>query len=135
MKVSISEAARIAGVSRQHFYVKYVNPGVISVDRENRDKPMIDTSELLRVFGNIQLPDSVVSENGHDITRELSSKILALDSEVTALRQQLAASQEREQWLQGTVDKLADTIRLLEHRTETAVPRRGFWSRLLGGAV
>jgi hypothetical protein len=140
VKLSISEAARAAGVSRQHFYTKYINPGLISIDRENPDKPTIDTAELLRVFPNMSLPDSLVSANSQELTQELSRKIMSLDSELTAARQQLAASQDREKWLQGTVDKLTDTIRLLEHRPDPQQvdqgkpeKRRGWWSRVFGG--
>jgi hypothetical protein len=138
VKLSISEAARAAGVSRQHFYTKYINPGLISIDRENPDKPTIDTAELLRVFPNMSLPDSLVSANSQELTQELSRKIMSLDSELTAARQQLAASQDREKWLQGTVDKLTDTIRLLEHRPDPQQDqgkpeKRGFWARLFKG--
>ena len=138
MKLSISEAARAAGISRQHFYTKYINPGLISIDREIPDKPTIDTSELIRVFGNVKIPDSLVSVSSHELTQDLSRKITELDAELTAARQQLVAAQERERWLQGTVDKLADTIKLLEHRAAPEPyqdqPRRGFFGRLFGGA-
>lgn len=136
MKVSISDAARLAGISRQHLYAKYINPGVISVDRETLDKPTIDAAELLRVFPNIKLPDALSSTDGQEKTQEFTRRIAALDSEVTALRQQLNVSQDREKWLQGTVDKLTDTIRLLEHRPadqREAAPRKGFFARIFGG--
>lgn len=50
-KVSISEAAKLAGISRKHLYEKYINQGTISVSREEAKKPLIDTSEILRIFG------------------------------------------------------------------------------------
>jgi ACT domain-containing protein len=53
-KVSISEAIRLVGISRSQFYTKYINEGIISVQLEN-DKKFIDISELIRVFGNVQL--------------------------------------------------------------------------------
>jgi ACT domain-containing protein len=53
-KVSISEAIRMTGISRSHFYNKYISKGLISLIVEE-DKKMIDTSELIRVFGNIQV--------------------------------------------------------------------------------
>ncbi len=51
-KVSISEAIRMAGVSRSHFYSKYINTGKISVLAED-DKKLIEISELICVFENI----------------------------------------------------------------------------------
>ena len=52
--VSVSHAARLAGISRQHLYRKYIKPGEISVQRDEKGDPMIDTSELLRVFGVLE---------------------------------------------------------------------------------
>lgn len=49
--ISISEAAKLAGIARSHFYSQYLNSGVISVTRDEKGKPKIDTSELVRVFG------------------------------------------------------------------------------------
>jgi hypothetical protein len=72
MKVSISEAARIAGISRQHLYTKYINPGLISVEKDSQGKPHIDTAELIRVFDTIAIPDSNMSANGQDLIGELS---------------------------------------------------------------
>lgn len=51
-KHSISEAIRLSGVGRTQFYSKYVKQGLISVSVENKKK-YIDTSELIRVFGEI----------------------------------------------------------------------------------
>jgi hypothetical protein len=101
MKVSISDAAKFASISRQHLYTKYIKPGLVSVDRDNPSKPVIDTSELLRVFPGLTLPDSYLSNNRQELTPDLSDKLHTLDKEVQALRQQLHESQEREKWLQG----------------------------------
>ena len=118
LKVSITEAAKLAKISRGYLYQKYITPGLISISRDTPDKPMIDTAELYRVFGDIKLPDSPLSARKQDMTHELSAKITSLDTELTAARQQLSIYQEREKWLQGTVDKLTDTIRLLEHKPQ-----------------
>lgn len=133
MKISISDAAKYSKISRQHLYTKYIKTGALSVDRSTPQKPVIDVSELLRVFPNISLPDTIPVTDRQDITLELSSKITDLDKELTATRKLLTDSQEREKWLQGTVDKLTDTIKLLEHREQPEPARRGFWSRFFGG--
>jgi hypothetical protein len=56
-KVSISEAARLAGVSRSHLYAKFIKPGKISVqaviDAQGKPQKWIDISELQRVFGSL----------------------------------------------------------------------------------
>ena len=58
-KVSISEAARLSGVSRSHLYAAFIKPGRISVEtvQDATGKPVkqIDTSELARVFGSLEV--------------------------------------------------------------------------------
>lgn len=149
VKVSISEAARLSGISRQTLYVKYINKGSLSVERDSADKPVIDTAELLRVFPGMKLPDNRASVYGQPLTEELSSKINALDMELTATREQLQASQEREKqaqererWLQQQIDKLTDTIKMIEHKTESGQelkpaiePARSWLSRIFGRAA
>ena len=128
MKVSISQAARMAGISRQHFYDKYVNKGVVSVERDNPAQPLIDVSELLRVFTNIKLPDNEVSPERQELTLEFTRKLSDLDKELQVIRQQLTASQEREKWLQGHCDKLTDSLKLLESKPAAQEPVK--WWRL-----
>lgn len=119
MKLGISEAAKLAGISRQHFYAKYIKQGIISVNRDVPGKPVIDISELMQVFPGVKLPGSALSTNGQRLTRELSNRVTDLDKELTAARKQLTESLEREKWLQGTVDKLTDSLKLLEHKPES----------------
>lgn len=52
-EVSISKAIKMAGISRQHFYDAYINTGKITVNRSLPKRPVIDTSEILRVFGRL----------------------------------------------------------------------------------
>lgn len=68
LKVSIIYAAKLAGMSRQHFYTKYLNTGVLCVERDNPGKPVIDVSEFLRVFPNLKVPDSVLPTDGQGQT-------------------------------------------------------------------
>lgn len=53
-KVSISQAAKLAGVSRTTLYEHYINKGRISVEKDHQDRPQIDTTEILRVFGQLK---------------------------------------------------------------------------------
>jgi hypothetical protein len=57
--VSLSEAARLAGISRSTLYER-IKKGEISTTRNHHGKPMVQISELIRVFGDtLQLPDSI----------------------------------------------------------------------------
>ncbi len=89
-KVSITQAAKMAGVSRQTFYTKYINTGVISVD-VFEDKKSIDVSEIIRVFGSIQSLDVKPIRN-MTVHNTCSDK----DKLIEILEKQLVESTERE---------------------------------------
>lgn len=126
-KVSISEAARLAGVSRQHLYKKYITPGVISVDKGG-DTPVIDTSELIRVFGALDgvAVDSQVTVNCLQEETQIDDiEYSRLQAEIKALRDtladreaQLSEAKDREKWLQQHVNEVTGALRLLEHKKD-----------------
>ncbi len=53
-KVSISEAARLAGKSRTILH-RLIKTGELSVSTGDRNAKMIDVSELLRVFPDLSI--------------------------------------------------------------------------------
>lgn len=159
--VTITEAARLAGISRQYLYTKYIKPGVLSVKKDENDKPYIDTAELLRAFGgrlpgpkDTSTPDEKPPTSTlRHITVENDIKNAALQAEVEALREAMTAARSRETWLQGKVDELTAQVaaahKLLEHKSTIATPppadpppapdppqepekKRGFFGRLFG---
>ena len=108
-KVSISEAIRMAGVSRSHFYNKYINKGLISVQVED-DKKLIDVSELIRVFGNIHVENSSqehisTDENIKD-TSDKHKIIELLEQQLLESKQREMEAKSREEWLQKQIDEL-----------------------------
>ena len=121
-KVSISEAIRMAGVSRSHFYSKYINRGLISVEIDG-DKKLIDISDLVRVFGSIQLENNKKEHNKID---EYTDNISYKDGVIRLLEQQLQESKQREteaknreEWLQKQIDELrAQQSNLLENKLQ-----------------
>jgi hypothetical protein len=136
-KVNISEAIQLSKVSRQTFYSKYLNPGKIATELDHQGKKCIDTAELLRVFGSIDLDTVDKTETIKD--RQVQTvRDSSHDAEIALLREQLGAAQERERWYQGQLESLTGAIKLLEHRVgdpQAQAPRRGFWSRVFGGAA
>jgi hypothetical protein len=116
-KLSISEAARIAGISRTNLYKTYIHTGKISVVRDN-DKVYIDASELLRVFPNCKLSDT---QKTQELPSEDSSKTQNNSELVALLRAQLAEAKEREEWFKQQLEK---TTHLLEDKTHK--PRKKF---------
>ena len=108
-KVSISEAIRMAGVSRSHFYNKYINQGLISVQVEN-DKKLIDVSELIRVFGNIQVENSskehIRTVEHIESTPDKNKIIELLEQQLQESKQRENDAKNREAWLQQQIDDL-----------------------------
>lgn len=123
--VGISEAARLAGVSRQHLY-KMVQAGQISVNKEllpgkegssPKDyRQFIDVSELQRVFGQLF--------TGPEIVTSAQSEFASSENELNAIRcllkdkeAQLQEAKEREIWLKNKVDEMAATVKLISLST------------------
>ena len=128
-RVSITEAARLASIGRSSFYQTYINKGAISVSKDSSGKRFIETSELIRVFGELggntsgQAPDiQSQAENCADVLGITPEEIVK-DLEIKMLREQLEKSEQREQWLQSQVQNLTDTVKLLEAPKKPQHPR------------
>ena len=53
-KVSISEAIRLSGRSRQYFYENYIKTNLLTIDRTNPSRPKVEISDLLRFFPELK---------------------------------------------------------------------------------
>ena len=135
-KHSISEAAKLAGVSRSHFYKKFIRPNLITVERDKDDKPVIDTAEIMRVCGELKFEHSEDIQKIQNDTGEIWRENTRLEAENKALREQLLSSADREKWLQGKIDQLADqlaaTTKLLEYKPTPEQKKAGLFARLFG---
>jgi hypothetical protein len=124
-KVNISEAAKLADISRSKFYENYINTGKISVDKSNPKKPMVDTSELLRVFGELHASDT--SENNNRDTREQHKKT-HWDTENDTIQAKLFEMERRLLMMEGENKLLASEKqsmeRLLDERENTIADLR-----------
>lgn len=140
MLVNISQACKLAGISRTVFYENYIKKGKISTTKDKKNRPAVDTSEILRVFGGLQtvqgLTDKV--EQGlthetlqpvHNLTpNEHTIKLAQLQAENAQLLARLEEAKEREQWQRGQIEKLTDTIKLLEApRTAKPATLKQWW--------
>ena len=155
MLVNITKAAKLAGIGRETLYKNYINKGKLSTTRDERNRPMVDTSEILRVFGKLQsvgdthtTQHTPTPENTHHTQPNLSAQLAHLQAENTQLRERLtearereSEAKERESWQRGQIEKLTDTIKLLEaprnttpHTTPPTQAERlkGFIDRVLG---
>lgn len=125
--VSISEAARLAGISRPTIY-KLINSGqlnVTSVVKAGKAVKAIDTSELMRVFGTIKHfsaatdftvnPEQGVTQfNSHDL-QDLQHKIELLQKENEGLKEAVASRDDH-------ISSLRQAMLLLEHKQDPQRP-------------
>lgn len=126
-KVSISEAARLAGISRPTIY-KMLNSGQLnftSTVKAGKTVKVIDTSELMRVFGALDGADpstqlTVKTEpeltpvNSADL-HNLQHQFELLQKENEGLKEAVASRDEH-------ISSLRQAMLLLEHKNETQIP-------------
>lgn len=141
-KVSISEAARLVGISRPTIY-KMLNSGQLnftSTVKAGKSVKIIDTSELIRVFGAIEnmaelttLPVNSVAEHtllNSSGLQDLQHEIELLKKENEGLRESVASRDDH-------ISSLRQAMLLLEHKKDTqnsiskqeSVPWWRFWQK------
>ena len=143
-QVSISEASRLTNKTRKTIY-KYINDGLLTVSMDTQGKKVIDISELIRVFGKIEMPEytdvnnTEISNNIHQVTLESIQLIAEKDVEIARLQSLLAGKDELLNSKNDQIKTLEKSLHLLEDLTnKIAVPtvqepaQKGFWKRLLG---
>lgn len=126
-KISITQAAKLAGISRQHFYKGYINTGKISVSKE-REKSYIDSSELLRVFPECKVSDDInlQEQTVDDAINDMQDNELVnmLKQQLKKAESQIAQAQEREEWLKQQIDELRrQQSNLLENKNKEDEPK------------
>lgn len=147
MRVSISKAAEMVGITRATLY-RHIEKKGISVEKDDDDNPKIDVSELIRVYGNKVKVANTETENDTDDTLKTvhvkqsntPTKSSSINVELEVLRERVKhleqgtakteeeRKREREQFeerieqLQETLNKAQDnqskTTLLLEHYTK-----------------
>lgn len=142
--VNITQAAKLAGISRSYFHRKYIKAGLISVSTDTDGKKKIDTSELLRVFGSLE-GSQVYSDAAHPSTQQVTPPEHTIvnnktdhSAEVEQLRRQLQETKEserrlrdefldRENWYRQQIEKQGDKIKLLEHHQAEQLSQVKWW--------
>ncbi|MCC2027772.1 helix-turn-helix domain-containing protein [Leclercia adecarboxylata] len=115
-KVSISEAARLTGKSRTTLH-RLIKTGELSTCHGERNARMVDTSELLRVFGTFSgavHEQSVEQVNGQGVTASQvgdEQVIRSLKQEVEHLRTLVSAKDSH-------IESLNRAMLLLEHKQD-----------------
>lgn len=137
-RLNLTQAAKAIGVTRRTLY-NHINQGKVTASRDEKNNPVIDVSELIRVYGNVNLtvkkiPTVSQRENAHKnftpdaletVRAELAdlrqAVTLMLDDKTAREDERRRAEKERRQ-LQEEVRRLGEE---LKHERD-----RGIWSRL-----
>ncbi len=135
--LSLSAAARTANVSRQTIHT-YINSSKIATKVDNKGNKVIDTAELLRVFGALQFDNDgftpLIQSLTPDTVHPLQLENDALKATIELLRDQLFKTEQRELRLLDQVEKLTDSLKMIEHRPEPVAPApkkpQTFWQRV-----
>ncbi len=106
--VNFTQAAKMAGISRSYFHRKYIKQGVLSVATDSDGNKKVDTSELLRVFGELKgVPvhseQNTPSSQGKHSDVNLDSELLAenetLKAKLTMIESQADELRDDKKWL------------------------------------
>ena len=124
-KHSISEAARLSGKSRSTLH-RHIKSGKLSKEPGPNGDPVIDTSELRRVYGDV-LQLGAASEQAPE--QRASPQNSALEAEYAALRRENEAlREERDRWA-AQAERLTS---LLADQRPPKATAPGLIARLLG---
>lgn len=101
--ISITEAAKVTGKSRPTIY-RHIKEGRLSTAATHSGEQQIDTSELLRVYGEFKNQPSKAVNNENDSLH---------------LREELERAASREEWLKKRIETLEEeNAREREHSRE-----------------
>lgn len=115
-QLSISAAARAAGKDRGTIQ-RYIKSGKLSVSKDAAGATVIETAELLRVFGALKGDGSRSAAAQHVAAAAESSNVQhVLEATLELLKQQLKASQDREARLLLLLEQEQHSRRDLEQR-------------------
>jgi DNA-binding transcriptional MerR regulator len=106
--VNITQAAKLAGITRQYLHSHYIKSGLITVSKGADGKPRVDTSEIIRVFGELHVDSQITDNTLHDITPILPHKNNEISGELSLMRELLDEKDKRIEDLQKALLMLAD---------------------------
>ena len=112
-KITLIQAANQGWPSRATLY-RAIKDGKVSAEKDSRGATVVDTAELVRVYGE------PVSRDARSSLQSDSAQLAVLQAENARLREDLADAR-------GLRDRL---MTLLEARPPA---RRGWWARIMRG--
>ncbi len=106
-RLSITESAKLAGVSRNTMYSK-IKKGVLSKSKDSKGKTYIELSELLRVYPDAKREQDVKQDvqSEQSITSDQLQELVKLREQVALFEQKEDMLNERVQFYKGEVERL-----------------------------
>lgn len=138
-QVTISEAARRVGVARSTL-LRHIKNGKVSKAIGKDGKPSLDTSELLRVYGDLKVSDAgdtsdTLHSNYSTLQVDTGNRYTEKDIEIATLRAELKAALERADEFKEERDEwrgVAKKGQALLTDTGQGGPHRRWWARAFG---
>ena len=117
-KLTITEAIKRSPIGKTYFYKQYVDTGKITVSVDHSGKKYIDSSELLRVFGELKGEPTEQPVNVHEQLTVNDTEQSNLSSSerheqtelVKALREQIEDLKADKQFYQSQIVSLTNRL-------------------------
>ena len=117
--VNVEKAAVLVGKSKATIW-RWIRTGKLSAQADDAGVMVIDTSELLRVFGAFRFNDSALSESASEKKSNCNTASLAeMQAEIRHLQAQAVLREE----LLKTKDELIATLRLMLPAPSQSTPQ------------
>mgnify|MGYP000875857937 CR=1 FL=1 len=140
-RFNLTQAAKAAGVTRRTLY-NHINQGKVTASRDEKNNPVIDVSELIRVYGNVNLPVKKIPTGLHrvnthknftpDALEMIRTELSDLKQAVTLMLEDKVAREEERRIGEEERRHLQEKVKRLEEEIKRE-KNRGFWSRLFPG--
>jgi hypothetical protein len=124
-KHSISKAAELVGISRSSMYRYWIHKGKIAIETDKNGNKCVDTSELIRVFGDKMKATGDATDHQinneqfiirDEMLRAKDETIKRLDEMVKRLEIELEKATARERWLQDQLAAAIQGQKKIEHK-------------------
>lgn len=140
-RLNLTQAAKAAGVTRRTLY-NHINQGKVTASRDEKNNPVIDVSELIRVYGNVNLPVKKVPTVSHrentqknftpDALEMVRTELAELRQAVTLMLEDKTAREEERRRGEDERRQLQEEVKRLGEQLEQE-KARGLWSRIFAG--
>lgn len=124
--LNLSQASQAAGITRRTLY-NHIKQGKVTVSRDRKNNPVIAVSELIRVYGNVKLPEKPIlsvshrknaqqtfpHEQLHTMQKELADlrqAVMLMLEDKTAREEERQHHDDERRKLQAEVDQLTKAL-------------------------